>query len=216
MLETFYNFFGINKHLFLIINYYTNIYALPVVLEYLSNMFFIANFAVLYVVVCGYFCYKTRKVSNRAEYFTPIYHELVRVGICYTVFGCTFAALKFSVNLARPFCSLEPTEFSTIANILNERCLSSFPSAHTGLSILVTYFLWPYLNKALKIFTCIIVLAVATSRITLAMHYPADILYSALITVIVIMLGNLLYNLLKKKIITPAGSLIQKVFFVDW
>ena len=208
MLEIFYNFLGINKQLFFTINYYTNISYIPTFLKYLSNIFFIANFAAIYVVICVYFYYKTHTTANKREYFTPIYYKLVKIGICYALFGCTFAALKFSINLPRPFCSLAFTEFTTIANITNERCLSSFPSAHTGLSLLVTYFLWSYINKYLKTLSCLITIAVAISRITLAMHYPADILYSALTTIIVIFAGNTLYTLLKKKFITPPENWI--------
>lgn len=213
MFEIFYNFAGINKKLFITINNFTNAGTLPVILKYLSNIFFIANFAVIYVLVCGYFYYKTKQAENKSEYFMPVYHELTRIGICYAMFGCTFAALKFSINLPRPFCSLAPTEFTSIASILNERCLSSFPSAHTGLCILAAYFLWPYINKTLKIIAIITTLAVATSRITLAMHYPADILYSVLTTMIVIITGNIFYKTLKKKIITPIGDFIFKITF---
>ncbi len=213
MFEIFYNFAGINKQLFIAINDLTNVGSIPVILKYLSSIFFIANFAVIYVVVCGYFYYRTKNAANKKEYFLPIYHELSRIGICYAVFGCTFAALKFSINLPRPFCSLELTEFSSIASTINERCLSSFPSAHTGLCILAAYFLWPYLGKKLKMLAIIITLAVATSRITLAMHYPADILYSVIVTMAVIIVGNILYKTLKKKIITPVGGFIFKITF---
>ncbi|MDC0864712.1 phosphatase PAP2 family protein [Rickettsiaceae bacterium] len=143
----------------------------------------------------------------------PIYYELVRIGTCYALFGLGFAALKFSINLPRPFCSLSQEEFITIANIYSERCLSSFPSAHTGLSILTTYCLWKYMNNILRVMSCIMIFLVAISRITLAMHYPTDILYSALITMFIILLANFFYNLLKDSVIKIIGKFIMKFIF---
>ena len=207
----FYDTLGFNIHIFILINQYTNIGILPNILHTISNVFFIANFAAAYLALCVYFYYKANKSVNKSAYLTPIYYEMVRVGICYAIFGLSFAALKFSVNLPRPFCSLDPTQFITIANTNAERCLSSFPSAHTGLSILVAYCLWPHLNNILKTLTITVILVVATSRITLAMHYPADIIYSAIITILIIRIGNLIYKKLKNPIIKPIGEFIVKL-----
>jgi membrane-associated phospholipid phosphatase len=177
MLEILYNFQGLNTELFIKLNHLTNIGIFPLLLNWLSNIFFIANFAIAYIFVCIYFYFKLRTNPNPPQAFMPIYSELVHVGICYALLGFTYSALKFTINLSRPFCSLDASQFITIIDTTHERCLSSFPSAHTGLSILVTYCLWPYINKIGKILMISVVILVALSRITLAMHYPADILY---------------------------------------
>ncbi len=213
MLEIFYNFFGLNEIIFAKLNYITNNGIFPYILQAISSIFFIANFAIFYALTCLYFYFKTKKAINPEEYFTPIYNKLVLIGICYAVFGFTFAGLKFSVNMPRPFCSLDPSQFATIANIELERCLSSFPSAHTGLSILVTYALWQHINNIGKIIFCIIIGAVAVSRVTLAMHYPADIIYSALVTLLVIITGNIIYKILKPLVITPVKKIIIQLVF---
>lgn len=211
MLEIFYNFFGLNEIIFTKLNYITNNGALPYILQVISSVLFIANFAVFYTLTCLYFYFKAKKAVNIEDYFTPIYNKLVLIGICYAIFGFTFAGLKFSVNMPRPFCSLASSQFITIANIGFERCLSSFPSAHTGLSILVTYALWQHINNIIRIVFCLIITAVAISRITLAMHYPADIIYSALVTLLVIIIGNIIYKTLKPLIIDPAKKIIIKL-----
>ncbi len=208
MFEIFYNLSGYNSKLFLLINNHTNISILPNILYIISSIFFIANFAIFYIIVCVYFYYKTKNDKNPSKYFTSIYYELTRIGICYTLFGLTFAALKFSVNLTRPFCTFDTINFITIANTESERCLSSFPSAHTGLAIFATYCLWPYMNKICKIFMCCVIILVALSRITLAMHYPTDIIYSAVVTILVIITGNYINKLLEKVIITPIKKFI--------
>ena len=91
--------------------------------------------------------------------------------------------------------------------------MSSFPSAHTGLSILVAYCMWPYLNRFLKAICCLTVVGVALSRITLAMHYPSDILYSCLVTTFVIIFGNIIFKFLKDRIIIPIGNKIFVLLF---
>jgi membrane-associated phospholipid phosphatase len=213
MLELFYNFGGYNKEIFIFINNLTNISFLPLILKAISSVFFIANFAAIYLIVCIYFYFKIKKSPNPAKTFEPIYYELVRIGACYAFFGITFSILKFSVNFPRPFCSLTPIDFTTIIDISLERCLSSFPSAHTGLAILAAYCLWPYMNRALKFTSCAIIFAVAISRMTLAMHYPADILYSAIVTLVVIIFSNYLFCVLKKPLIIPVKNWITPLIF---
>lgn len=214
MFNLFYNFGNINKSLFIFINHSVNNYPLiTILLKKISQVFFIGNFAVAYLIACIFLYFKTKKSHNKQQYFLPRYNNLVKIGICYALFGFTFAALKFLVNLPRPYCSLSTDEFITIADITKERCLSSFPSAHTGLSILVAYFLWPHLSISQKTLACLMVALVATSRITLALHYPTDILYSALYIFLVIKTGNLLFSLTKNNIIEPIGFKIFKVLF---
>jgi membrane-associated phospholipid phosphatase len=213
MQRFFYDWWGINKELFIKINQCTNIHKLPVILQKLSDLFFIANFSVGYIIICIIFYFKIKNSTDKENKFSIIYYELTRVGICYSLFGLTFAALKFSINLPRPFCSLPAAEFLTIANIDSERCLSSFPSAHTGLSIFVAYCLWPYVNNLLRFLLCFVILAVATSRLTLAMHYPADIFYSAIVATFVIVAGNYIHNFFYPRIIKPIRPLIFKLIF---
>ncbi len=208
MLSEFYDWYGQNKSIFILLNHYTNQGILPKTLYYTSSIFFITNFAVAYLLILSYLTIKTIRSSNRIEFFWSWYYEMVKTGICYSLFGFTFAALKFGVNLARPFCSLDKADFITIANTELERCLSSFPSAHTGLSILATYCLWPHINKYYKCLCVLAILSVSLSRITLAMHYPSDIIYSSLITILVIRASITVFRLLKNNLISSIGRII--------
>ena len=213
MLDFIYDLNGLNKAIFIYVNSATNFSSIPAVLQILTNLFNIANFAALYITVCIYFYFKINNCNNKEQYFEDVYFKLVQIGICYALFGFIFSALKFSVNLPRPFCSLSADDFITIADISKERCLSSFPSAHTGLSILIAYFIWPYANLFMKFVACLTVLLIATSRITLAMHYPADLIYSTFVTLIVIVIGKLIYRSLKKAVIAPLKDCIFRLLF---
>jgi membrane-associated phospholipid phosphatase len=200
MFELYYNFLGLNQQLFLLINHTTNVSILPYILQIISWLFGIANFAVYYILLCMWAYFNSCNTNT--------YNKLARFGIIYTVFGLTYAALKFQVNLPRPFCSLASGSFITIVNTSSERCLSSFPSSHTGLALLLTYFIWEYLTWIQKIVALLVVVAVGISRITLAMHYPADIIYSLLIAILVIMLGNMLFKLFEKNLIKKVGRFV--------
>jgi len=208
-----YNFFGINKEIFIFVNKITNVGIIPTLLKISSQFFFIGNFAAYYLIICLYCYFKLKKRSNPKIEFVPIYNQLVKAGTCYSLFGFAYAALKFGINLPRPFCSLTPSEFTTILDVTKERCLSSFPSAHTGLAILIAYYLWPYLTKYQKAIVLSLIVVVSISRITLAMHYPADIIYSILIAYLIIFFSNKLVDYMQNIIVKPIGKIIADVLF---
>ena len=114
------------------------------------------------------------------------------MGLCYTVFGITYTILKFGINFPRPFCSLD--SFITTIDISKERCLSSFPSSHAGISFITMLLLWDRMNFLSKIGAYIVVITVSTARIGFALHYPADILYSFIIAYLIYLVYLWLYN----------------------
>ncbi|MFY9589141.1 phosphatase PAP2 family protein [Rickettsia endosymbiont of Halotydeus destructor] len=210
----FYNFGGLNQEIFLFLNKVTNIGILPYFLEFISFCFNITNFAVIYILYCIYLYIQLKKIKNLNELqknmFWEKYNKLIEIGIVYAIFGLTFTAFKFSVNLPRPFCSLPLGSFTTIINTETERCLSSFPSSHAGLALLVTYFACAYLNLPFKIIAICIIGLVSLARISLAMHYPADIVYGIIITFIVIVIGKRVFKAFENNIIKSIGNFITK------
>ncbi|RYE06285.1 MAG: phosphatase PAP2 family protein [Rickettsiaceae bacterium] len=214
MFELFYNFYGINQKLFLFINNLTNSKITIAQILYLSSYpFGISKFAIYYVigVVIAYYRIKNIKSStNRLARFWQLYQLFTKIGIIYTFFGCTYAALKFSINLPRPFCSLTTETFFTITDTQSYRCLSSFPSAHVGLAVMISYIFWRYTNVIGKACLIILTTTVAISRLSLAVHYPADILYSLIIIILVIICGNKISYLLKNNILFRIGSVISQ------
>ncbi len=208
-----YDFLGLNKEIFLFINKTTNFGVIPYVLQIISKFFFIGNFAVYYFIICLYCYFKLKKLPDPKIKFIPIYNNLVKAGTCYTLFGFTYAALKFGINLPRPFCSLLPTEFMTIIDTQTQRCFSSFPSAHTGLAIIIAYYLWPHLKKSQQIMMSLLIIILAISRMTLAMHYPADIIYGGFIAYSLIILSNNLVDALEIKIMQSIRDFVYMLLF---
>ncbi|AAU04314.1 conserved hypothetical protein [Rickettsia typhi str. Wilmington] len=216
MLEVFYNFCGLNQEIFLFLNKITNIGFTPYFFKIISFCFNIANFALIYILYCIYFYIQLKKIKNYNEQqnkFWHSYNKLVEIGIIYMVFGLIFTTLKFSVNFPRPYCSLPVNSFVTIINTENERCLSSFPSSHAALSILVTYCAWKSTRLLIKILMICCIMLVSLSRISLAMHYPSDIIYGIIIAFITIVIGKLIYHIFANNIIKKVGIISYNKHF---
>lgn len=195
MKEIFYDFGGYNVIIFRFLNHVGNIGFAPYLLGWISDLFKIWSFAIYYILLCIYQYYRIKRMSpqRREKPYEEAFYSLTQIGICYAVFGFVYAILKFSVNMPRPYCSLTIESFITIVQTNGERCLSSFPSAHTGIALMMTIFAWPYFSIPARFVAVCVVTLVAFSRIVLAMHYPSDIVYSLFITVISIGASRLIF-----------------------
>ena len=210
MLNQLYNVNGYNKELFIYLNNFTNIWLNTRILEFISNIFYVGNFAIIYIVIITLFLIKLNTEKNPYNFFWHNYFILIKSAWLYLLFVICFTTLKYSINMPRPYCSIKQDEFISPIDFMNSRCLSSFPSAHSGLVVLLSYLLWPYTNKLSKIILVIISITVFVSRITLAMHYPMDIIYSCLITISIIKIGNYIFSKLKNNYIEYLGKFIFK------
>ncbi|MFK8039920.1 MAG: phosphatase PAP2 family protein [Rickettsiaceae bacterium] len=207
-----YNWLGLNQYLFLEINKITNIGILPSLLQFTSHFFDIFHFSIYYIMICLYYYITFRnnqaKLSQKAleKVFWSKYNHMILIGTTYVMLGCTYAFLKFSINFPRPFCSIK--SYYTVANIDAERCLSGFPSAHIAIAVLILYCFKPCLSKMQTIFGIIIIVLVGLSRISLAMHYPADLLYSILFMIFIIYLSKIFVSIFKNNIVKYIGNMI--------
>ncbi|XVN42188.1 MAG: phosphatase PAP2 family protein [Candidatus Rickettsia vulgarisii] len=217
MFELLYNFQGLNQSIFLYINQLANHFSIIAnILQIISYCFNISNFAIVYFIFCIYFYAQIKKIQdiNQAYLkFWSIYNKLILIGIIYAIFGFTYAILKFSVNLSRPFCSLPLGSFVTILDVSQERCLSSFPSSHVGLALLVAYSIWSNITNIQKIMAVLVVILVAVSRISLAMHYPADIIWSLVIIIMIIFIGKIVFKIFSNNLIRWFGEIAFRKLF---
>jgi membrane-associated phospholipid phosphatase len=102
------------------------------------------------------------------------------VGVILTEISKRFFALP------RPFCA--DHMLSQIA--LSENCFRAFPSGHSAYITIMIGSFWPLLNKPFKIIAVIMALLVYISRISLDYHYPSDVIYSALISLGILLFVN--------------------------
>lgn len=212
MEELLYNFNGYNEKIFYIINNACSSIIVQYFFEYISAMFDIEMIAIYYTIIATILLYRIIKLKNYEQY-SFCYDFMVKFGIGYGLFGLTYAALKFGINMPRPFCSLPQQTFTTIIDISKERCHSSFPSSHAGIVFFITIFLWNYVQARARLIWLILIGLVATSRMALAMHYPADIFYSFFIAYGIYVFGMKIYHLLADNLIMLVKEKIGRYLF---
>ncbi len=85
-------------------------------LKYLSIALDIEKFALYYFILVAVLIYKYSRsiVELHEERFVRYYSLLMHLGICYASLGFIAAALKFGVNMPRPYCSLPVGEYISI------------------------------------------------------------------------------------------------------
>jgi membrane-associated phospholipid phosphatase len=194
--EVFYDFFGYNAKLFFHIHNNTNGEVVQTVLSNLSNLFYFYNFVIYFVIFVIYALFQIKqKGAKKIDLYWKV---ILKLGLIYSVFIFTFTLLKHTINMIRPLCTYEPWVINSIIHISEVRCLSSFPSAHSGMALFCAYCIWNYLDKTQKAVILSIVLLTGIARISMAMHFPADIIYGYLISILVIIIGNLMYKDLPK------------------
>lgn len=75
----------------------------------------------------------------------------------------------------------------------------SFPSGHVAFATLMVVGLWPVIAEGAGWLCILALLLVCWSRIALGAHFPADVLYSVLIVMILVMIvRSIIYGLLRK------------------
>ena len=192
-----YDFMGANEILFETLNQITNVGFVPYIFYFISSLFYFMNFIIYFSAIFLYFCKKSCQFvesSQRLEYLSIRCSQLFNIGLTYLFFVISYPLLKYNVNLPRPFCSA--VEFQTIMSFAHKRCLSSFPSAHSALAFMMLYYSWPYLRVSHKFIGVVFLVMVSLSRLTLAMHFPADIIYGILIIYILIQISGFISKLI--------------------
>ena len=114
---------------------------------------------------------------------------LITLFVSLLVMLCVIASLKMFFAFKRPFCHEEIKIIKLLQRALSGTdCLRSFPSGHTAYICTILFSLWPALNHISKAVGALIALSVAISRIASGVHFPADILWAALISFVVVTL----------------------------
>lgn len=211
-----YDLGGLNKSAFIILNNITNNCSLlPYILKYIGSIFWIWNYFIYLPIVFLIIIYASYKQRQPDRFYYQYSTWLSKFACAWAIVGLIYAFLKFSINMPRPFCSLLVEEFISIQDFTGERCLSSFPSAHSAMALISFYYLrqlWAYKRFAytLDIIGASLVILVGLSRVTLAMHYPVDILYSYLIAAGVIIVSRVIFDKVASKLSEPIVKFIYQ------
>ena len=143
-------------------------------------------------------------------------------GILYTkctslfVLNMIFAVIIFEVikryfEYPRPYCTLSFNLQQYLLYLFSyskKECYSSFPSFHAAYACLFVASFWNILSKNLKIMGVVFTFIIGISRVMLAKHFVADVVYAYLIALAII---NPLSNFLISKYFPRYKFLVEKI-----
>lgn len=118
-----------------------------------------------------------------------------QVAFAFTINAIIINILKYTVNRPRPY------EVDKYIEKLSSGGSPSFPSGHTGdvMIVAISMSLLFFKQKWMLLIIWLWAIAVAYSRMVLGVHYPSDVLGSVVISTIVAMVTNNIFNKLRPK-----------------
>lgn len=118
--------------------------------------------------------------------------------LAYFIDNWLVGALKHFFNFPRPPLALPPATMHLLTHKADLQ--HSLPSGHTIFAATIATSLWPVAGVRLRLVLALFVIWVGLSRISLGIHFPADVVYGAVIGVsLVILLRQLLWLLVKNR-----------------
>jgi len=182
--DIFYDWGGFNVWLFHLIN---GVHS-PVwdqLMQWGSQLGEAGNFVAYLVVlvVAGlWFC---RKGQNRA--LAPWLAVIAVFALGYVAEGLLISLLKSWFHYPRPPLALAG-ESPYVYDLASLSLHHSLPSGHAAFTALCAASLWPLLGGKGRVAAALFVLWVACSRISLGAHFPADVFYGVLLSLILVWL----------------------------
>ena len=188
MTEIFYDWGGANVWLFHLIN--------NIRFGWLDKLMLLGtalgdhNRFSLYLVLLTFFALLavSRPAQNIGEYQTRVKRWVAAIAVfslAYWLDGLILGFLKPYLDFPRPPLALLP---DTLHIIGTAEFHHSLPSGHSAFAMMVVASLWPVLARRWRVAGVCFVLWVGLSRISLGMHFPADVLAGFLLSLVVVLL----------------------------
>ena len=122
--------------------------------------------------------------------------------VAYLLDGLLIDWVKHALDFPRPLAALAP---DTVHIVGTPEYRESFPSGHAMFAVTCAASLWPLLGRAGRGAAAAFVLWVAFSRISLGMHFPADVIAAGLLALAIVLSLRLALQKLMRRFngITP-------------
>lgn len=196
--EIFYDWMGLNEWLFFRINHLRGAFydSLMLWVTELGNKYHFPYVLALLAVfaVAGTVGMKLKGRAGFKQY-------AIRWGLLFMVLVAGFIAnaivitgMKEHFALPRPYAAFDQSPITgnsaqkvyQLETRAPEQARQSFPSGHVAFITLLVVALWPLLGEGMRYFGGFLIFAVAWSRVSLGVHFPADTVWSFLITLLVV------------------------------
>ena len=211
----FYDFGGLNIYLFKLINSYfgkEKYDYLMILADFFAGYRNFKYHLLVLIIFAAFTILTNRNNQARVKFLTFNWLEFMAT-LLSSVFACFILifALKAIFLLPRPFCSQDLVNIHEIKIITGHAsCFHSFPSGHTSFCTVFVASLWPYANRIFRFFGAILIVLIGISRITAGAHFPADVIWSFVLSLAVTILARHCV----KSIISRHGNLIYN--FIPW
>jgi membrane-associated phospholipid phosphatase len=113
--------------------------------------------------------------------------------LAYWLDGLLLGYLKPLLDFPRPPLALLPDTMHVIGN---PEYHHSLPSGHSSFAMTVVASLWAILSRRWRVVGVFFVLWVGISRVSLGMHFPADVLAGFLVSLVIVLLLKVVIQLL--------------------
>lgn len=163
-----------------------------------------AFFVTIYVIIVSIHLKKSKIHAKKLK----LLEFSISLLIDYISIVIIFTTIKSLVGLQRPICELQPGSFILPYPDIDKICNHSFPSAHSAFATLLAVSLWSKVNLIGKLLLVLLVAIIGASRIGLAMHYPADVIYGILLVVMI----HYFCNKLTKPILKYLVEYLPQIF----
>lgn len=126
---------------------------------------------------------------------------LITLFISLLFMACIVSFFKFMFAFKRPFCHEDIAKIKVFHSALSGAdCHKSFPSGHTAYISTILFSIWPVLNPVSKGVGIMLALAVGISRIASGVHFPSDVLWAGLISLLsVLLIHKIIKRVIKEK-----------------
>jgi membrane-associated phospholipid phosphatase len=187
----FYDWGGANEALFKSINSMSTGGWYDALMILLSRTADHENFPyiILLLLFCTFLDYGMRKLRARGG----ATHSLIAwfgvfcvLTASYWVAGGSVRLMKSHFELPRPYVAIGPEDVKLLEFRTDPADdYRSFPSGHASFITLLVVSIWPVLSSGMRKFALLLIFGVCWSRIAVGMHFPADVIGGALISLTV-------------------------------
>lgn len=192
--HTLYDWFGYNQVIFKWVNQAFSSPAYDSGMLFLAHTFDVKNYPYFMGVLVAYalliaLWHRMRSRNDaRSRYFVPAWiGSLSVLAVGFVSMGLVIKTMKAYFSFPRPYVVFPKGDIRVLdAAIEAGKDYHSFPSGHAAFATLMVAGLWPVLSKDMRAFGFALVALVCWSRMAVGVHFPADVLASVLVVLVVV------------------------------